>query len=139
VLNLYRKGLRQVLVQPPPEEGLLLAGNDELYVTPMDPALWTGLHVLRPGWRVAYLRHGEVEADHALAVALRPQEAQRSVNLEVDDPRVTQYLRGSPWPDDGPAGRVLVTVEGFPLGWARRGGGRLTSRYPIHLRQKGSL
>jgi len=136
VLNLYRQGLRQVLVQPPPEEGLLLAGNDELYVTPMDPALWTGLHVLRPGWRVAYLRHGEVEADHALAVALRPEQAQRSVNLEVDDPRVVQYLRGSPWPDDGPAGRVLVTVDGFPLGWARRGGGRLTSRYPIHLRLK---
>jgi len=28
-----------------------------------------------------------------------------------------------------------VTVDGFPLGWAKRGDGRLRSRYPLHLRR----
>ena len=98
------------------------------------------LHVLqRLGFLVGAVGLGGEMVHHALAVALRPEQAQRSVNLEVDDPRITQYLRGSPWLDDGPPGRVLVTVDGFPLGWARRGGGRLASRYPIHLRQKGPL
>ncbi|MCP4618965.1 MAG: hypothetical protein GY844_21330 [Bradyrhizobium sp.] len=39
-----------------------------------------------------------------------------------------KYLNGNFWLDDGPPAYVLITVDGFPLGWARRSGGRLRSR-----------
>ena len=135
VLQLYRRTLRDILAVDPPEEGLYLSETDDLYVTPLDPKLWAGLHVLRPGWWVASQRHGKVNPNHALATALRPEAAQDVCELAAEDPLVEQFLRGSFWEDNGPAGFVLVTVDGFPLGWAKRGEGRLRSRYPVHLRR----
>jgi 16S rRNA C967 or C1407 C5-methylase (RsmB/RsmF family)/NOL1/NOP2/fmu family ribosome biogenesis protein len=134
VLNLYRDVLGGLLVAGAPEEGLLLSEHDHLYVVPLPPDLWQGMRVLRPGWWVASLRHNKVFPDHALAMALDPKEVTARVDLEADDPRVVKYLRGGFWADDGPRGFVLVTVDGFPLGWGKRGGGRLRSRYPVHLR-----
>ncbi len=139
VLRLYRQRVGEALAAPPPEEGLLLWKDDNLYVTPMPPRLWEGLRVLRPGWWVASLRHRKVSPDHALAMALRPAEARATLDLAPDDPRLSRYLRGGVWPDAGPAGYLLVTVHGFPLGWAVRTGGRLRSRYPMHLRRGSAL
>ncbi len=135
VQHLYREALSAALAVDPPEVGLVLNRHDQLYVTPLEPALWEGLHVLRPGWWVASLRHGKINLDQALAMALKPEDARASVSLAVDDPRVRQFLMGGFWPDKGPQGWVLVTVDGFPLGWGKRGGGRLRSRYPVHLRR----
>jgi len=140
VMHLYRQALGKVLSAPPPEEGLMLSKDDVLYITPMEPKLWDGLRVLRPGWWIASLRHGRVKPDHALAMALKPEEARATHSLPLDDmggqsPHIHKFLRGDFWADRGPAGWVLVTVEGFPLGWGKRGGGRLRSRYPIHLRR----
>jgi 16S rRNA C967 or C1407 C5-methylase (RsmB/RsmF family)/NOL1/NOP2/fmu family ribosome biogenesis protein len=134
VLNLYREHVGAALADAPPEAGLILGEHDELYITPMAPELWRGLRVLRPGWWVATLRHKRVNPDHALAMALRPEAAREAVDLAPDDPRVAPYLRGGHWTGEGRAGFVLVTVDGFPLGWAKRGGGRVRSRYPMHLR-----
>jgi 16S rRNA C967 or C1407 C5-methylase (RsmB/RsmF family)/NOL1/NOP2/fmu family ribosome biogenesis protein len=134
VWNLYQKTIGETLVAPVSDRGLLLTKTDDLYVTPMDPKLWEGLHVLRPGWWVASLRHNKIWPDHALATALRPEDVRDVVDLAQDDDRLANYLRGSFWPDRGPAGYVLIAVDGFPVGWAKRGGGRLRSRYPVHLR-----
>ncbi|MGC9522279.1 MAG: RsmB/NOP family class I SAM-dependent RNA methyltransferase [Anaerolineae bacterium] len=136
VLNLYRAALKRALRIDPPEEGLILDDNDHCYITPMNPALWRGLPVLRPGWWVATLRHSKIWPDHALAMALSPREARASVELTVDDPRLELYYEGRSWKDEGPAGYVLVTVDGFPLGWAKRDRERLRSRYPVHLRRQ---
>ncbi len=134
IWNLYQKTIGEALAAPVSDQGLLLTKTDDLYITPMDPKLWEGLHILRPGWWVASLRHNKVWPDHALALALRPEDARDVVNLAQDEPRLANYLRGGFWPDSDPAGYVLVTVDGFPVGWAKRGDGRLRSRYPVHLR-----
>lgn len=134
VWGLYQQNVGDALVVDLPEKGLLLTKNDDLYVTPIAPHSWQGLHVLRPGWWVASLRHNKVFPDHALAMALRAEDAHDVIDLTQDDPRLAQYLRGGSWSDRGVGNYVLVTVEGFPLGWAKRGDGRLRSRYPVHLR-----
>ncbi len=134
VWSLYQKTAGEALVAPVSDRGLVLTKTDDLYVTSMDPKLWEGLHVLRPGWWVASLRHNKIWPDHALAMALRPEDVRDVVDLTQDDPRLASYLRGGFWSDLGPAGYVLITVDGFPVGWAKRGEGRLRSRYPVHLR-----
>ena len=134
VLALYRQSLEAALTIPPPETGLLLNQHGHLYVTPVAPELWRELHVLRPGWWVATAHHGRIDLDHALAMALSPADARATCDLAPDDSRIVKYLRGGFWPDAGPPGLVLITVDGYPLGWAKRGGGRLHSRYPKHLR-----
>ncbi len=135
VRHLYRHGVGAALTDPPPEEQLLLDKHDNLYRTPLAPSLWKGLHVLRPGWWLASLRHGKVQPDHALAMALRPADARHTCDLTVDDPRLRRFLGGGFWREEGPDGFVLVTVDGFPLGWGKRSKGRLKSRYPVHLRR----
>ncbi len=135
VLNLYRSGVGAALADAAPEEGLWLSKEDHLYVIPLEPELWERLHVLRPGWWVGQLRHGEVTPNHALAMALRPEGAAEHLALTPEDPRLVKFLRGGFWPDAEGAGHVLVTVDGYPLGWGKRSGGRLRSQYPLHLRR----
>jgi len=135
VLRLYQKALGDILRDAPPEAGLFLAQDDTLYITPMAPHLWEGLHILRPGWWVASLRHDRINPDHALAMALRPEEARECAPLTRDDPRIAPYLSGGFWSDDTLGGFALVTVDGFPLGWAKSDGSRVRSRYPVHLRR----
>ncbi len=135
IRRLYRESLEAALRIPPPEAGLYLSKDDHLYIVPMEPRHWEGLRILRPGWWVASLRHGKIGPDHALAMALAPDEAAARCDLAVDDPRLARYLQGGFWADEGPRGWVLITVEGFPLGWGKRGGGRLRSKYPMHLRR----
>ncbi len=135
VLRLYERTLGEVLRGDPPEAGLVLAKDDQCYITPMEPALLGQVPILRQGWWVASLRHNKVQPDHALAMALGPEDVRASLRLSPDDPRVDRFLDGGFWADAGRPGYVLVTVDGFPLGWAKRDGNRLRSRFPVHLRR----
>lgn len=138
VLRLYEETLAQILRSAPPTEGLVLTKNDHCYIAPMAPERWAQVPVLRPGWWVASLRHGKINPDHALAMALRREEVQAHVRLSPEDPQISTYLDGGAWPDAGSEQFVLVTVDGYPLGWGKRGGGKLRSRYPVHLRRARS-
>ena len=139
ILHLYERALGEVLTCAPPLAGLWLTKDDQCYITPMAPALSARVPVLRPGWWVASVRHGKAQPDHALAMALAPEDVKVHVRLSPDDPRVAQYVDGSFWTDGEAAGYALVTVDGFPLGWAKRDGRRLRSRYPVHLRRARAL
>lgn len=136
VYKLYEQTIADILIAKPPDTGLFLTSEDDLYITPMDPKLWSDLRVLRPGLWVASLRHKKINPDHALAMTLKPEDVQKHVQLSVDDPHLNNYLDGSLWVDDDEDGIVYVSVDGFPLGWAKRIGGKLRSRYPVHLRRK---
>ncbi|MGC9467771.1 MAG: RsmF rRNA methyltransferase first C-terminal domain-containing protein [Anaerolineae bacterium] len=139
VLHRYLDTLGRILVEDPPQEGLILTPDDHCYITPMAPSLWANVPVMRPGWWVASLRHNKIFPDHALAMALHPREVKAHISLDPDDQHLDQYLDGSSWPDEGPAGYLLITVDGYPLGWAKRAGGKLRSRYPVHLRRRRAL
>jgi NOL1/NOP2/fmu family ribosome biogenesis protein len=128
--------MAEILVARPSISGLYLTPGDDLYLAPMDPKLWSDFRVLRPGLWLASLRHNKINPDHALAMTLKPQDVQRHVQLSVDDLRLRNYLDGSQWLDAGKDGIEWVSVDGFPMGWAKRISGKLRSRYPVHLRRK---
>jgi len=135
MLRLYRKVMDATLTIAPPAQGLWRTQNDALYHLAMPPQLWDGLRVLRPGWWVATVRHNKLYPDHALAMALHADESRTTIDIAADPARLRKYLNGGFWPDRAADGFVLITYSGFPLGWAKRGGGRLRSRYPVHLRR----
>lgn len=144
ILRLYEKTLAQVLVHEPPVAGLVLTKDDECYITPMAPDLLSRVPVLRRGWWVASLRHDKILPDHALAMALRPDDVQYTVRLSPGDQRLPSFLDGGFWIEEGrqttePSGFALVTVDGFPLGWAKSDSSRVRSRYPVHLRRGAAL
>jgi len=131
--------MAQVLEREIPFEGLALTKDDDCYIMPIAPNLLGRVPVLRQGWWVASLRHNKVQPDHAMAMALHPDDVQRHVSLEPVDQRLSTFIEGGFWLDDGPAGLVLVTIDVPTRRSSDLDGNRIRSRYPVHLRRAGAL
>lgn len=115
-------------------EGQLILRGTRLYCPPLDLPDLSGLRAVRPGWWLGRVRRGRFEPSHALAMALRPQEARLTLDLSVDGTEVYAYLRGNPLRSPGEDGWLLVTVDGHPLGWGKRVRGVVKNHYPRRLR-----
>jgi NOL1/NOP2/fmu family ribosome biogenesis protein len=117
-----------------PAPGPLHLHGEWLYAWPPDMPDLSGLHVLRAGLQLGEVRKGRFEPAHALALALRPGDARQRHDLPATSDAVMAYLRGEALPAAGQQGWTLVTVDGFPLGWAKAADGLLKNHYPKGLR-----
>ena len=134
-LRLFESFCREHLNRTP-DGNLHLMGN-QLYALPPGTPELRGLQWVRPGRRLGAFKRDRFEPDHALALSLHPEEARRVLDLAADAPQVQGYLRGEPLRSPGEAGWVLITVDGFPLGWGRRVGEVVKNHYPRRLRVRG--
>jgi len=92
---------------------------------------------LRPGLPLGALVGRTFRPAHALAMALRPQDASAAEALTDDE--LAAFRSGRPVPRPGPPGWVLVTMAGrWPVGWARRSADVLSPRLPGHARSRGA-
>ena len=132
--NEYEAFCAEHLTGLPAAEDLAVAGT-YLYHLPPDWPDVSGLRVIHPGWWLGSFKKGRFEPSHALALALHPEDVRRTVDLDADGPEVQAYLRGEALRQAGDDGWVLVTVSGYPLGWAKRVSGWLKSHYPRGLRR----
>jgi len=119
--------------QPLPTTGWQVRQR-EVYGCPPLPGAWQPLPSGRLGWHVGHLARGCLVPSHALALALPATHARQRLELTANAPEVERYLRGESLRAEGPDGWLLVTVDGFPLGWAKRVQGVLKNHYPHHLR-----
>ncbi len=104
-----------------------------LYALPPDSPDMAGLNIVRPGWWLGSFKKDRFEPSHALALALLPAEARRTVSL--DAAAAGRYLHREAFRADGEDGWVLVTLDGrFPLGWGKRVRGLVKNHYPSGLR-----
>jgi NOL1/NOP2/sun family putative RNA methylase len=118
---------------------LVLAGT-RLYAVPTQAADLSGLKVIHPGWQLGELpadRRGDLrfEPAHALALGLFAEQAMRRVDYPADAPELRAYLRGETLPSEGESGWVLVSIDGYGLGWGKRVNGVLKNSYPRGLRR----
>jgi 16S rRNA C967 or C1407 C5-methylase (RsmB/RsmF family)/NOL1/NOP2/fmu family ribosome biogenesis protein len=133
-ISLWNEFQQQTLANQLAEERIHFAHN-RLYLLP-DPAIKSGsLHLLRYGLLLGEARRGYFKPAHTLAMALRIDQAQEHVDWPADDPQITAYLSGHDLPSAGANGWILVTVDGFPLGWGKRSNGRLKNHFPRGLRR----
>jgi NOL1/NOP2/fmu family ribosome biogenesis protein len=88
----------------------------------------------RPGVLAGELRPGRFEPGAALATSLTADDVQDALRLQVNDLRLAGYLAGAEIADPGPDESVLVCLEGWGLGWARRRGGVLKNGLPGWVR-----
>lgn len=119
-----------------PGGGTLVAAGEEIHALPDGAPPLDGLRVLRPGWWLGTVRPGRFEPSHWLAMAMDPGMARHRRDWAAGAAEVAGYLRGESLRDDGPPGWVLITVDGFPLGWGKRSGGVLKNHYPKGLRTR---
>jgi NOL1/NOP2/fmu family ribosome biogenesis protein len=118
----------------PPQDRLALLGS-YLYLIPDGLPDLRGLSVIHWGWWLGTAKKNRFEPSHALAMGLRPEDVRQTLSMNANDPQLMRYLRGEVLPSLGSDGWVLVTVDGFPLGWGKRVQGRLKSHLPTWLRR----
>jgi NOL1/NOP2/fmu family ribosome biogenesis protein len=104
-----------------------------LYHIPAGMPDLAGLKAIHPGLWLGTLKKDRFEPSHALALAMRPDEARQSLALEPGE--AVSYLRGNTLDKKGIDGWVLLTVDGFPLGWGKRSQGVIKNFYPKGLRR----
>ena len=75
------------------------------------------------------------EPDHALAMALRPQEAVRTAELTHE--QALSYQAGEALDlGDLEPGYTLLTLHGVSLGFGKQAGGLMKNHYPKGLRRR---
>ena len=124
------------LFAPGCEPGGLLESGGALILPPRgaDPALFSGVAVLRFGLRAAEIRGRHLSPDHALAMALAPREAARSAELTAE--QALRYQAGETLElGDLPPGYTLLCLQGKSLGWGKQAGGIMKNHYPKGLRR----
>ena len=115
----------------------LFSAGDTLWALPadIDPQQLHGLRVLRTGLLLAHAEGQRMEPDHALAMALRPEEAARCASLTQE--QALAYQAGETLElGDLPAGYTLLCCEGVSLGWGKQAGGIMKNHYPKGLRRR---
>ncbi|MGB9724480.1 MAG: RsmB/NOP family class I SAM-dependent RNA methyltransferase, partial [Chloroflexia bacterium] len=120
---------QEVLPDLPLPERLALWGERVLALPPELPDV-SGLRLLRAGWLLGSIRRGRFLPAHALAMGLYPGQAAGRLDLSPEAPEVVAFLRGETLRSEGPAGWLLVTVAGYPLGWGRRVGAVVKNHRP---------
>lgn len=116
------------------EKRLFLFG-EQLYAMPENMPSLKGLKVLRPGLHLGTIKKKRFEPSHALALALKPEEAVNTWDLKADSPQIRQYLSGQTFPAEGKKGWYLITLEGYSIGWGKLAGGIMKNHYPKGLRK----
>jgi NOL1/NOP2/fmu family ribosome biogenesis protein len=111
-----------------------------LYCIPDNLPNLDKIRVIHPGWWLGTVKtpmrgdEWRFEPSHALAMGMKASQVRHAVHLQVGEPPLLAYLRGEPLESEGEDGWVLVTVEGYSLGWAKRTKGKLKNGYPRGLR-----
>ena len=118
--------------RPPP--GSWQLRQHDLYWWPPLPAGWQPPPWARIGWHVGRLARGAFIPAHALALAMPAAYARQPLALTAGAPELERYLQGESRRAEGPDGWLLVTVDGFALGWVKRVQGVLKNHYPHQLR-----
>ncbi len=139
-LNFCRQNLQSPGFSQSEVERLQLAGA-YLYLQPAIQPDLAGLRLIHPGLWLGSLSAGKssarlrFEPSQALAMSLRSEQVQRCLDLPLDSPQISAYLRGETLNWEGEDGWVLLAVDGYPLGWGKSVRGLVKNYYPRGLRR----
>ena len=108
--------------------------SEKVYYMPEGVPNVKGIRFLRTGLYLGDLKKNRFEPSQSLAMCLKKEEYKDTVNLAVQDERVTKYLKGETIDvDDIVSGKAkgwqLVLVDGYPLGWGKLSDGTLKNKY----------
>jgi NOL1/NOP2/fmu family ribosome biogenesis protein len=97
-----------------------------------------GLKVLRPGLHLGTIKKNRIEPAHALALALPRPTQTNPYNFSALSQEIDQYLRGEAIKGNRRQnGWLLISVDGYVLGWGKESEGQIKNHYPKGLRWLG--
>ena len=92
------------------------------------------LKVIRSGLQLGMIKKDRFEPSHSLAMALKKEEALRSIELNEDE--ALSFRHGEELRIDCDNGWTLICVDGVSLGWGKAVNGQIKNHYPKGLRIK---
>lgn len=113
--------------------------SDKVYLLPPVHQDFRGINFLRNGLYLGDLKKNRFEPSQPLACAIQKSECKAVLTLPVDDERLPRYFRGetlSVKEEEATVkkGWLLVTVNGYSLGWGKLVNGTLKNKYPAGWR-----
>lgn len=111
------------------EDRLRVAGERLVFLPQQAPSLGR-LRTPLPGLALGFFKKDRFEPAHPLALFLKPGQASNVLSLPAESRELAGYLRGETLQSDGPPGWLVVTVEGWPLGWGKRVQAVVKNHYP---------
>lgn len=108
--------------------------GEKVYLLPTITKDMKKLRLLRNGLLLGELKKNRFEPSQAFAMSLKAKEFTNVIDFDVDDIRVIKYLKGETLlvedkVDRKEKGWYLVSVSGFPLGFAKIANGTLKNKY----------
>lgn len=116
------------------QHGSVQRFGEQIYLVPAEMIPMQGIKVLRPGLHLATEKKNRLEPAHALALALKPSETDKTMELSCEE--AVRYLRGESLPCQDRKGWTLLCCQGYPLGFGKAAGGQMKNHYPKGLRRE---
>lgn len=132
LLALWEQFAKETLTFVP--DGIYVLFGGQLYLVPSEMRDFQNLKVERAGLHLGEYKKNRFEPAYALARALCAEDAVRSKALSVEE--AERYFRGETiTAEEELRGWVLLTYEGYALGWGKASGAQIKNHYPKGLRQ----
>ena len=108
--------------------------GEKVYLIPEEADRIKSIRTLRTGLLLGELKKNRFEPSQALAMTVNPSEYSTTVDFKGDSRGVIRYLKGetvevSEGVIKGNSKNVLITVDGFPLGWGKLNGTVIKNKY----------
>lgn len=108
--------------------------GERVYYMPANLPDVKGIRFLRTGLLLGELKKNRFEPSQALAMCLKKEEYQKTLDFSVEDDRIRRYLKGETLDVEDlvsskEKGWYLVCVDGYPLGFGKLGNGTLKNKY----------
>ena len=116
-----------------PTRGTVHSQNGHCFLLPEEALPVKGLKVLRPGLYLGQEAKDRFIPSHSLAMALKPHQAVRCIEVSESEGTLQRYLAGETLPAGG-RGWALVCCAGVSAGWGKVSGGVMKNHYPKGLR-----
>lgn len=117
------------------ENSKLIIEGSYIYLVPTDPPDLTGLNVIRSGWWLGSINKQRFTPSHSLAMGIKSNQAEHILPMTLGDQQLSVYFVGESFAYSGENGWVLVTVDGYPVGWGKRVQNVIKNYYPHGLRR----
>jgi NOL1/NOP2/sun family putative RNA methylase len=105
-----------------------------VYYLPEEAPGMSGLNVIHPGWWLGTIHKDRFSPSHALAMGIQADQARQTISLHLEDRELSAYLAGESFNNIGENEWLLVTVDGYPIGWGKRVQNVIKNYYPHGLR-----
>lgn len=97
----------------------LVIRNEKVYLMPKGLPDLKGLRILRSGWYLGDLKKNRFEPSQGLIMGLKEEDLNNSIQYTSQDNESMRYLKGETLSASGAQGWNGVTIDGYPVGWAK--------------------